>query len=173
MRQACKTEWESKVDLPVDIQIQLRALVLVECLQQTAVFQFVKKNTHWDEHWAENFISVRTEGRSKMKALQVQANKGLLSLEDLPKPEVMIMISNDQEKASWLSSFWSGKNTQVVAEDDVIIKVGFAGLCGTDLHIVSVCLCFWTQHCQFKQQYIILKKILKDQSNENTVNNCN
>ena len=65
------------------------------------------------------------------------------------------------------------KNTQVTAEDDVIIKVGFAGLCGTDLHIVSVCLCFWTQHCQFKQQYIILKKILKDQSNENTVNNCN
>ena len=80
-------------------------------------------------------------------------------------------------------SFWSAmtrkrhhdhhfeeKNTQVTAEDDVIIKVGFAGLCGTDLHIVSVCLCFWTQQCQFKQQY---KKILKDQSNENIVNNCN
>jgi len=47
-----------------------------------------------------------------MKALQVQANKGLLSLEDLPRPEV-------------------------IAEDDVIIEVGFAGLCGTDLHIVS------------------------------------
>ena len=74
------------------------------------------------------------------------------------------------------------KNTQVTAEDDVIIKVGFAGLCGTDLHIVSVCLCFsdlhivsvclcfWTQHCQFKQQY---KKILKDQSNEHIMNNCN
>ena len=27
---------------------------------------------------------------------------------------------------------------QVRAEDDVVIKVGFAGLCGTDLHIVSV-----------------------------------
>jgi len=47
-----------------------------------------------------------------MKALQVEANKGLLTLEELPKPEVR-------------------------AEDDVIIKVGFAGLCGTDLHIVS------------------------------------
>ena len=32
-----------------------------------------------------------------MKALQVQANKGLLSLEDLPKPEVIMLISDDQE----------------------------------------------------------------------------
>ena len=31
------------------------------------------------------------------------------------------------------------KCAQVTAEDDVIIRVGFAGLCGTDLHIVSVC----------------------------------
>ena len=76
-----------------------------------------------------------------MKALQVEANKGLLSLEDLPRPEVNtatithITIPNYKMIKKVIFDFF--KN-QVRAEDDVIIKVGFAGLCGTDLHIVSV-----------------------------------
>lgn len=47
-----------------------------------------------------------------MRALRVTASKGLLSLEDVPRPEV-------------------------AHEDDVVVRVGFAGLCGTDLHIMS------------------------------------
>ena len=48
-----------------------------------------------------------------MRALQCLATKGELSLEDVLVPVVS-------------------------REDDVLIKVGFAGLCGTDLHIMSV-----------------------------------
>ena len=33
----------------------------------------------------------------------------------------------------WLLFKW-----QVAHEDDVVVRVGFAGLCGTDLHIMSV-----------------------------------
>jgi len=47
-----------------------------------------------------------------MRALQCLATKGELSLEDVLVPVVS-------------------------REDDVLIKVGFAGLCGTDLHIMS------------------------------------
>ena len=48
-----------------------------------------------------------------MEALQCDASKGELSLETVPVPVV-------------------------TAPDDVIIEVGYAGLCGTDLHIMSV-----------------------------------
>ena len=48
-----------------------------------------------------------------MKALQCFALKGELTLETVPAP-----IVNQP--------------------DDVLIKVGYAGLCGTDLHIMSV-----------------------------------
>ena len=48
-----------------------------------------------------------------MKALQCFAKRGELSLEDVAKPSIN-------------------------KPDDVLIKVGFAGLCGTDLHIMSV-----------------------------------
>ena len=48
-----------------------------------------------------------------MKALQCFAKMGELSLEDVAKPSIN-------------------------KPDDVLIKVGFAGLCGTDLHIMSV-----------------------------------
>ena len=51
----------------------------------------------------------------KMEALQCDAKKGELSLECVPVP-------------------------QISAPDDVIIQVGYAGLCGTDLHIMSVSL---------------------------------
>ena len=143
MRQACKTVWECKVDLPVDIQIQLRASVLVECLQQTAVFQFVKQNTGTSTELRISFQSKQKEG-GRWRLCRFRPTKVCLAWR----------IYRNQR---W--SFWSAmtrkrhhdyhfeeKNTQVTAEDDVVIKVGFAGLCGTDLHIVSVCLCFWTQH---------------------------
>ena len=48
-----------------------------------------------------------------MRALQCDASKGELSLEEVAVPEIL--------------------NT-----DDVIIRVAYAGLCGTDLHIMSV-----------------------------------
>ena len=48
-----------------------------------------------------------------MEALQCDASAGLLSLETVPVP-------------------------QISAPDDVIIEVGYAGLCGTDLHIIAV-----------------------------------
>ena len=48
-----------------------------------------------------------------MDALQCDASKGELSLETVPVPVVS-------------------------APDDVIIEVGYAGLCGTDLHIIAV-----------------------------------
>ena len=53
-----------------------------------------------------------------MRALKCDASKGELSLEDVSIPEVIL-------------------------PDDIVIKVGYAGLCGTDLHIMqgefSVC----------------------------------
>ena len=48
-----------------------------------------------------------------MEALQCDASKGQLSLETVPVPVIS-------------------------APDDVIIEVGYAGLCGTDLHIIAV-----------------------------------
>ena len=48
-----------------------------------------------------------------MEALQCDASAGELSLETVPVP-------------------------QISAPDDVIIQVGYAGLCGTDLHIIAV-----------------------------------
>ena len=48
-----------------------------------------------------------------MRALKCDASKGELSLEEVAVPEIL--------------------NT-----DDVIIRVAYAGLCGTDLHIMSV-----------------------------------
>ena len=48
-----------------------------------------------------------------MRALKCDASKGQLSLEEVAVPEIV--------------------NT-----DDVIIRVAYAGLCGTDLHIMSV-----------------------------------
>ena len=48
-----------------------------------------------------------------MEALQCDASKGELSLETVPVPVIS-------------------------APDDVIIEVGYAGLCGTDLHIIAV-----------------------------------
>ena len=48
-----------------------------------------------------------------MRALKCDASKGQLSLEEVAVPEIL--------------------NT-----DDVIIRVAYAGLCGTDLHIMSV-----------------------------------
>ena len=48
-----------------------------------------------------------------MRALKCDASKGELTLEDVDVPEV-------------------------INRNDVIIKVGFAGLCGTDLHIMQV-----------------------------------
>ena len=48
-----------------------------------------------------------------MRALKCDAAKGELSLEDVQVPEV-------------------------INPDDIIIKVGYAGLCGTDLHIIQV-----------------------------------
>ena len=48
-----------------------------------------------------------------MRALKCDASKGELSLEDVAVPEI-------------------------VNPDDIIIKVGYAGLCGTDLHIIAV-----------------------------------
>ena len=50
-----------------------------------------------------------------MKALQCFAKKGELSLENVAKPTIN-------------------------KPDDILIKVGYAGLCGTDLHIMSVCI---------------------------------
>ena len=50
-----------------------------------------------------------------MRALKCDASKGELSLEDVEVPEL-------------------------INPDDVIIKVGYAGLCGTDLHIIAVSL---------------------------------
>ena len=52
---------------------------------------------------------------SNMRALKCDASKGELSLEDVEVPEL-------------------------INSDDVIIKVGYAGLCGTDLHIIAVSL---------------------------------
>ena len=48
-----------------------------------------------------------------MRALKCDASKGELSLEDVPVPEI-------------------------INDDDVILKIGYAGLCGTDLHIIAV-----------------------------------
>ena len=50
-----------------------------------------------------------------MRALKCDASKGELSLEDVEVPEL-------------------------INSDDIIIKVGYAGLCGTDLHIIAVSL---------------------------------
>ena len=47
-----------------------------------------------------------------MRALKCDASKGELSLEDVSIPEVIL-------------------------PDDIVIKVGYAGLCGTDLHIMQ------------------------------------
>ena len=47
-----------------------------------------------------------------MRALKCDASKGELSLEDVPVPEI-------------------------INDDDVILKIGYAGLCGTDLHIIG------------------------------------
>ena len=47
-----------------------------------------------------------------MRALKCDASRGELSLEDVSIPEVIL-------------------------PDDVVIKVGYAGLCGTDLHIMQ------------------------------------
>ena len=52
---------------------------------------------------------------SNMRALKCDASKGELSLEDVEVPEL-------------------------INSDDIIIKVGYAGLCGTDLHIIAVSL---------------------------------
>ena len=52
-----------------------------------------------------------------MEALQCDASKGQLSLETVPVPVIS-------------------------APDDVIIEVGYAGLCGTDLHIIAVSFIF-------------------------------
>merc|ERR1711973_67233 len=58
------------------------------------------------------FLKLRTKQKQKMRALKCDASKGELTLEDVDVPEV-------------------------INRNDVIIKVGFAGLCGTDLHIMQ------------------------------------
>ena len=61
----------------------------------------------------KNFDIIKQSFKMRlMRALKCDASKGELSLEDVSIPEVIL-------------------------PDDIVIKVGYAGLCGTDLHIMQ------------------------------------
>ena len=73
-----------------------RATQLLICA--TLSFAIYKKS-FLNKLWTERkIIFSQNERGSSMKALQVEANKGLLSLEELPRPEVTIITSLGQKK---------------------------------------------------------------------------